>query len=211
MIDILTLLAFVLLIILIIGMNIVFYKHFNKSEKKNSQYGKVSMREASRYDVDIARVIWQIREDVGSCKITINRFHNGGNFANGQPMRKFTCTHETPGGSTIPFQDKCNGVLNSRYPEAFMNLGTMGEYAVHSVDDCTDRNFKHDMVFHGFKAAYLFLIENPNGSEEGFIGVNFKNTHVMTLEHRQKVKEKIPTVLLLLNMKKIELIEKEKI
>ena len=208
MIETLALLAFILLIVIIIAIGVVFFKHFNKKEKKEIFFKKIPLRERSCYDVDIARVIWKLKEDVNACKITVNRFHNGGNYANRQPMQKFTATHETPGGSIIPVMDKCNGILISRYSEAFMTLGTMSEYVIHCVDDCIDRNFRYDMIFYGFKATYLFLIENPDGSEEGFIGVNFKNAHVMEPEQRQKVREQIPTILLLLNMKKIEFIEK---
>jgi hypothetical protein len=97
--------------------------------------------------------------------------------------------------------DKCVSVLNSRYGIAFEQLAIRREYVVYDVDDCTDTNFKRDMSEYGFKATYIFLIKQLNGSDEGFIGVNFSDTKVLTAEQRDIIREQIPRIIDLVNMK----------
>lgn len=81
-----------------------------------------------------------------------------------------------------------------------LTLVTMGSYIVHDVNDCCDYNFRKDMAIYGFKSTHLFLIEQVDGTEEGFIGVNFDRTRVLTQEEKHKIEDKIPWILSELNM-----------
>jgi hypothetical protein len=98
--------------------------------------------------------------------------------------------------------DRCVGVLNSRYPVAFEILGLTGQFFVSDVEDCIDLNFKSDMKKYGFKSCYLFLVRQLDGKEEGFIGVNFNSSQVLSAEKRSIITEHIPELLLLINMRK---------
>lgn len=166
-----------------------------------------SIKNACLYDAEIYKLLCKIQQHTQSCKVIIARFHNGGSYRNGIDMEKFTITHETQLGSTVPLQDKCLGVFNSRYGSAFLHLATLGEYVINDINDCPDPNFKQDMKFYGFQATYLFLIKQFDNSDEGFIGVNFRNTKVMTTEERDKVRNYIPRLLGLINMKESALKE----
>jgi len=161
-----------------------------------------SIKENSVYNSIIQKIICKLKIDLSSAKIVIGRFHNGGSFVNGLPMRKFSLAFETAGGTTIPMMDKNVGVMNSRYPTAFAQLATIDEYFISDVEDCTDLNFKQDMKSWGFNACYLFLIRQFDGKENGFIGINFKYTTVLTAEQRQLVQEQMPRIMGLLNMEK---------
>ena len=158
------------------------------------------MKESAVYDVMIDREICEIKKTVQADKVILGRFHNGGYFANGMDMKKFSITHETPLGSIEPMMDRNQAVLNSRYPVAFLELVTLDYYMVSEVNDCTDPNFKRDMCKYGFCSGYLFMIKQFDGSDEGFIGVFFKTTKVMMQEQRENVTDSIPTLLGLVNM-----------
>jgi hypothetical protein len=151
-------------------------------------------------NIETHGILYRIGLELRSCKVALMRFHNGGKFANGRDMRKFTTTHETPSDTIKPFMDNNIGVLISRYPIAFNCLKIQGYYAVSDINDCNDLNFKCDMKKYGFKACYLFLIKQVNGNHEGFIGVNFCETTVLDSEKREIVKEQIPKILSLINM-----------
>ena len=56
-------------------------------------------------------------------------------------MKKFTITFETPGGSEFSLMDKCCGVLNSRYPIAFAQVCTLGDFVISDIEDCVDLKF----------------------------------------------------------------------
>jgi hypothetical protein len=162
---------------------------------------QTSLRKDSYYNAELQRILIRIKLELQACKVTLARFHNGGCFANGLDMRKFTVTHETTGGSKVPLMDKCVSVLNSRYGIAFEQLAIRREYVVYDVDDCNDTNFKRDMGEFGFKATYIFLIKQNSGIDEGFVGVNFSDSKILTPEQRDIVREQIPRIIDLVNMK----------
>jgi hypothetical protein len=159
-----------------------------------------NLRKDSYYNAELQRILIRVKLELQACKVVLARFHNGGCFANGLDMRKFTVSHETAAGSKIPLMDKCVGVLNSRYGIAFERLAIMKEYIINDIEDCSDQNFKRDMIEYGFKATYLFLIKQTNGVDEGFIGINFSDTTVLTQEQREIVREQIPRIIDLVNM-----------
>lgn len=199
-----------LMSIVLIGIVAVLHKLFAKTApiKPSTPKTHISIKSASLYDTEIYRVVKQIQQEVNASKVIIARFHNGGVFRNGLDMEKFSITHETPLGSDFPLQDKCVAVLNSRYASAFLHLATCGDYCISDIEDCPDPNFKQDMRHYGFKSTYLFLIKQFDGSDEGFIGLNFRETKVLNQEQRNKVENHIPRLLGLLNMRESDLKEK---
>jgi hypothetical protein len=140
--------------------------------------------------------------ELQATKIIIARFHNGGNYVNGLEMKKFSATFETEGGTYIPMMDKCVAVFNSRYSLAFAHLVAMGDYCISERNACEDQNFQHDMKEYDFQSTNLFLMKQFDGRDEGFVGVNFRDTHVMDKEQRNRIKEQIPIIVGLLNMNK---------
>jgi len=185
-----------------------FWKTIIKPEKTNHRWhDKYSVKEDSIYNLVVQKILCQLKKELNATKIILGRFHNGGNYVNGLPMKKFSLTHETAGGTETPMMDKGIAVLNSKYSEAFAQLATIEEYCIADIEDCTDDNFKRDMKVYGFKAAYLFLIRQFNGKEDGFVGVYFNRTTVVDKEHRHMVIEQIPRIMGLLNMEKEQLKE----
>lgn len=177
-----------------------FWQLLKPQQTLNKLHDKYSVKEDSIYSLVVQKIICQLKQELSAVKIVIGRYHNGGNYVNGLPMKKFTITHETAGGTDIPIMDKGIAILNSRYSEAFAQVATLGEYCVSDMQDCTDQNFKRDMQAFGFKATYLFLIRQFDGKEDGYISVNFKYTTVLTAEQRHRVAEQIPRIMGLLNM-----------
>jgi hypothetical protein len=99
-------------------------------------------------------------------------------------------------------QDTYRDILNTRYPEVFSSLVVWGEYICADINDCTDASFKADALKCGFNSVNLFLVKQLDGTEEGFVGVNYKQTHVMTPEERSKITNELPTIIGFLNMTK---------
>jgi len=191
----------------------VLYTFWNiliKPEKTHLKWNdRYSVKEDSIYNLVIQKILCQLKKELSATKIVIGRFHNGGNYVNGLPMKKFSITHETAGGTETPMMDKGIAVLNSRYSEAFAQLATLGEYCIADIEDCTDDNFKRDMKVYGFKAAYLFLIRQFNDKEDGFVGVYFNKTTVVDKEHRHMVLEQRLRIMGLLNMEQQHLKSEE--
>lgn len=199
-IPIVFLIAGVLIISILINL---LNKVLNVSLNKTLTKTNISLEKDAYCNAEVQRIIIRLKLELHSCKVILSRFHNGGCYANGLDMKKFTVSHETTGGTIggINLMDKCVGVLNSRYGIAFETLAASHQFVVNDTDECLDQNFKNDMISYGFKACYLFLIKQVNGVDEGFIGINFKETIVLTAEQRDIVKDQIPRILNLINMK----------
>jgi hypothetical protein len=172
---------------------------------KKPTYINYPLKKSIEYDLLLSRLLHKIKDELNATKIVVARFHNGGNFYNGLAMKKFSIYMETASAnSTIPcMQDTYRDVLNTRYPEVFNHLVVWEDYICADIGDCIDINFKQDAKRCGFKSVNLFLIKQLNGVEEGFVGINFNYTHVMTPEQRSIVTEEIPKILGMLNMTKL--------
>jgi hypothetical protein len=200
--HLLTFIDTVIAVILVLAL-IVLYRFARRLEKKeDATKPSISIKEESHYNVEVQRIICRLKNELQATKIVIARFHDGGNYVNGLHMSKHSITFETEGGAYIPMMDKCVGVFNSRYSLALAHLASMGDFCISERDACEDLNFSRDMKEYDLQSTNLFLMRQFDGSDEGFIGVNFRHTHVMDKEHRDKVKEQIPIIIGLLNMEK---------
>lgn len=197
-----------LLLILTIAVFVVLF-YISKLKKDNVVtvvHETIGVKEASLFDVVIMQILCKAQMETNSSKVVLARFHNGGAFSNGIDMKKFTVTHETPGGGKEPLMDKMMGRFNSRYPSTILQLSTCDYFCLSDINDSVDNAFKKDMEYYGFNSANLFMIRQLGiGAAEGFVGVFFKYTNVMNLEAREKITLKIPRLLNLVNQKEIAL------
>jgi len=198
-----------ILILLILTISVITLNNYIKSQNarigKNRKTKPKSIKEASWYDAMINRVLFNLRNDLESDKVFVARFHNGGYFHSGIEMKKHTVTHETPASySYAPMQYTLCGILNSRYPEAILQLATTGSFTMYDIENCPDKNFAQDMKKFGYESVYLFLIEQFEKRTEGFIGVGFSKNTVIKEGGREKVKDKMETLIGLLNMSEEE-------
>lgn len=206
MTDVLTPIAIILCAFVCTGVLIVAYGIFKALNKitlmNNPKTENISLKEQSEYNLLLARLLVKIRDEVNSVKVLICRFHNGGCFSNGLHMEKFSVYAETPSNTTPVMQDSFRDIFNTRYPEVFASLVVWGEAIYADIEDCTDINFRNDAKKCGFKSVNLFLVKQLDGKEEGFVGVNYKDTHVMTQEERSKITSELATIRGFLNMTK---------
>jgi len=188
--------------VIVVILYTLLYKLTNSPITKAISKTTISLQKDSYCNAEVQRILIRLRLELGAAKVTLARFHNGGCFANGLDMKKFTVTHETSSSvSHPPMMDRCVGVMNSRYGIAFETLSSQHQYVVVDVEDCVDLNFKEDMKFYGFKACNLFLIKQKDGMDEGILTVHFAFTRLLTPEERDICKDQIPRILDLINLK----------
>jgi len=197
----------ILILVVIVGFGIILWelikalKYF--SPAPNLKPLHISLKKSSEYNLILSRKLYELKFTLNASKILITRFHNGGNYLNGMAMMKFSVYMETASElASCPIMcDNFRDVLNTRYPIAFSHLlSSWEEYICSDIDDCMDMNFKIDAKKCGFKSVNLFLIKQLNDTEEGFIGINYKDSHVMTSQERETVRNMLPTFRGLLNM-----------
>ena len=203
-VDILSVINLLLLFGVVI-MIVLFYlkwSNTNKTVIAKTDINNIPFKEESAYNVEIQKIICRSKDKFQATKIIIALFHDGGNFVNGLHMKKFSVIFETEGGTYIPMMDKCINIFNSRYSVAFAQLAALDYYCLVDRDTCEDLNFKRDMKEWDFQSSNLFMMKQFDGKDFGFIGINFRNSHVMGPEERAMVKEQIPIIVGLLNMNK---------
>lgn len=162
-----------------------------------------SIKDDAVYNVQIDRLISKLKYDVNADKIFLCRFHNGGRFSNGFTMKKFTMTNETHGGTANPLRDQWRDVINSHYAEVLMQTLILGMYVASAPDECMDLNFRNDMMLrYKFNSVYLFALKQFDGKEEGFFGLCFKESKILSESQKDTVELALPNLIGLINMKK---------
>jgi hypothetical protein len=170
----------------------------NPSPKKEP----INLRSSSNYNLLLHRLLIKIKDLLNAPKVFVGRFHDGGEFNNGLHMEKFSIWAETPSSNDkIPIlQDYFRDIFNTRYPEIFPHLIVWGEYLCADLDCCEDIGFKRDFKRLGFCSVNFFLVKQLDNTEEGFVGICYRDTHVMTPEERSKVTSELATIRGFLNM-----------
>lgn len=179
-------------------------KFLNSPVIKTIQPLEIPLKREIYCDAEIYRIIIRLKYELNAAKTFIGRFHDGGVFVNGLRMKKFTITHETVSSgknNSCPMMDTFVGTMNSRYCMAFEALMVQELFCTSDMSDCIDLNFRADMESFGFQAVYLFLLKQRSGMEEGFIGVGFRESTVLSSEQRDVVREAGDRIIDLMNLK----------
>jgi hypothetical protein len=197
------------LIVLLIAATAIFYictvarRVFDKEERSLFPFEASNIKDDAVYNVQIDRLINKLKYDTRADKVFLCRFHNGGRFANGFAMKKFTMTNETHGSIAKCMRDRWRDVINSHYAEVIMQTLVLGVYIANAQDECTDFNFRQDMMIkNSFNSIYIYALKQFDGREEGFVGLCFADTKILTDEEKDRAEMALPELIGLINMKK---------
>ena len=203
----LLIILFLFLLIILVGVAIyLFLKKFNKTaDKIIKEPFDVSLRQSNAFAMAIDDILNVLRIELRADDIYIARFHNGGSFANGERMKKFSVTY---GKAAVSQKELVRWTMydkfTSHWPEVFDQLYATEEYYCAELENSRDSNFRRDMQKFEFKSIYLYLISQPDTAKtpEGFIAINYKDYHVPInfKEEQDRVKEDIPKLLALMNL-----------
>jgi hypothetical protein len=165
----------------------------------------VSLRQANSFARAIDDILNVLRIELNCTDIYIARFHNGGSFANGERMKKFSVVY---GKASMAQKELVRWTMydkfTSHWPEVFDQLYAAGEYYCPELENSRDSNFKRDMQKFEFKSIYLYLITQPDveRTPEAFIAINYRDYHtpISHKEERDKVMGEVPKLLALMNL-----------
>lgn len=171
----------------------------------------VSLGDEARYNKMLDEIMFTLNDKLHASNVFVARFHNNGHWNNGRGMKKFTIMLEKPSAASPSIQQEFKDILCSRYPEAMDFLLFFHTYHQADLSMCKDPNVKRDFLTkYGYNSLYFFLIRQANGdrSAEAFIGILYKDPHVMNREHNDLVKSKLFDILGLLNMVEPKILSK---
>lgn len=166
-------------------------------------HDKTTYAEEARYNKELDRILYEIYHNTGASNVTLFRFHNGGTWANGHSMKKFSAIMEKFGAGpslTSNFKD----ILCSHYPEMLDALFFYGVYRQHDMAMCKDTSFRIDMEKLGIQSVLAVLIRRPTiGAEEAaFVMVSYTKPAVVKQEQNDFIQNKRSEILALLDQTK---------
>jgi hypothetical protein len=201
------------MIVVLVGGGIMFYKlgisFLAKIDGSKPFHAKSNLRLTVPYIAAIDKILVELKYEINSADTFIGRFHNGGNFANGTPMDKFSITHGKASPRIKALQPRFYDIFCSHWPVVIEYLTVFGEYVCYSFDECKDANFVKDMTEAGFHSIYMFLIcqNDAASSPEGFLAVAFTDNRRLPDETKDRIKSDIPALLSLMNLIPIKKIQ----
>jgi len=189
--------------IVILGFMAYFTYMYLREKIEKAGRKPVSFGDEARYNKMLDQIMFTLETQLRASNVFLARFHNNGHWNNGRNMKKFTIMLEKLSPTAQSIQQDYKDVLCSRYPEAMDFLMFYHTYQQADMSLCKDPNIKRDFLTkYGYTSLYFFLIQQANGdrTEEAFIGILYKEAHVMSREQADLVKSKRFDVLGLLNM-----------
>jgi len=63
--------------------------------RKKQKWESFDINKMSQKDIRLIELLSELRVAVNASRVHIHRFHNGGKFVGGEPIKKFSCTHES--------------------------------------------------------------------------------------------------------------------
>jgi hypothetical protein len=138
----------------------------------------------------------QLMEEIGSDRIWIGQFHNGGHFyPTGKSIQKFSIFYEKLTPNTSAIQHIFQQIPVSLFPKALSKLYKDGELAVPSYQ--TSETFDLDIFAkdYGTKSFYMIAIDDLDGHFIGVMGIAFNDKeHKLSKEEWIFIRQKVGAI-----------------
>lgn len=125
--------------------------------------------------LEMTRICGRILEKVEADRVTINVFHNGGEFITGLKMDRFTCVAEDYKEGVTPVMNRHVGTLLSVAPFSMHKLITTKEHFVANVESMHDKVLRDILLKEGTVSIYSILISDVFDKPLGFLSISYKS------------------------------------
>jgi hypothetical protein len=121
----------------------------------------------------------EIQEEIGSDRIWITQFHNGGHFyPTGKSIQKFSMIYEVVSPGTIPTQNNFQNIPINLFSKS---INHMLEEEIMCIPDFKDETkptygLKYLAEQTGCKSEYGFALKTLNGKLIGIMGIDYVKT-----------------------------------
>lgn len=157
----------------------IWYKDHLSKRTKN----KISIEDKSMFYLEMDKTCSLIRKSLNADGAYLAYFHNGGSFANGITMDKFTVV-----GEDYNEFIRCQSYKKVYYATminyisyAYHRLLLDNRYYITDVDNSPDLSFKNDLIKRKVASAYMFVIKDPtNDKPIGFFVIEYISKYEMT-------------------------------
>jgi transcriptional regulator with GAF, ATPase, and Fis domain len=157
----------------------------NKKNKNNKKYNYFS--EDIPKDLQLRDLLTELRVKTDAARTMIGRFHNGGNFFDGSPMKKYSLTHETTTSGISHEIHNYRDVLTSMFVDK-LSLISSNDPKVIKTDDLEDGFLKSVMRKQIVKSFCLCPLY------KGEILIGFIEIHWCSIKHTPNTENKARNV-----------------
>jgi hypothetical protein len=157
----------------------------------------------SMFYLEIDKICNEIRESVKADGAYLAYFHNGGVFANGIAMDKFTVVGEDYNDllACSNYKRQYTAMMINYITYAYHRLLVSNKYGEDNVDEVSDLTFRNDLKLRYINSVYMFLIKNPITDKPiGFFALEYINPYTMNQSDEVAVWKQQNKLSRLLNM-----------
>lgn len=135
-----------------------------------------SLLNDSNRDIKIHQLITEMRVLLNADRSYIFRFHNGGYWKTGEPMKKMSCAYESVSAGVSSEQAQLQDILLTRVPEVLQAVSGMNPEVI-QVSDLRDTYFKQMLISEGVDTVVLRSLYK-DGNIIGYIAADYINGQV---------------------------------
>lgn len=147
---------------------------FLKNKYDEARFKKINpVVDSFTNDEAILNKISEIMDKVGSDRIYILEFHNGGKFYSGRSMQRFTMSYEICRPGISHEQSKYQGLLLSNFNNFAKAYIQEDIIAVPDVSKVEDDNLRAVYGYEGVESVYAYPIKDLNNKIIGLMVVNY--------------------------------------
>lgn len=168
-------------------------KFLKKLRRKPHKWEGFEFHRLNRTDIQLVELLSSLRVEANGDRTHLHRFHNGGEFAGGEPIKKFSCTHESVAiGVSHEIENEQN-VLCSMIPRIFEMLTEQaGDIMLveKEIDNSFLRSYLDAQNVKASAIAPLFMQSNSGRYIVGFISIDYTDLdHVPKNEYGKRLEK----------------------
>jgi len=170
----------------VIACVIKLYAHF-KGKKKDFKF---DFNKMSATDIRLIELLSGLRVTTGADRVHLYRFHNGGDFIDGSPIKKVSCTHETV---ATGISHEIAGLQNIQCSInlSIIQMLSSGNNNIVYTDSLQDSFLKSNLVSKNVKAFVVTPIYKQSLASSsmiiGYLKLHFCNLDNIPEENGKKV------------------------
>lgn len=162
----------------------------NWFEKRKELRNKNVVIDSFSNDEAILNKLSEIMDKLGSDRIYILEFHNGGKFYSGRSMQRFTMSYEMCRPGISHEQMKYQGVLLSNYHNFAKAYLQANFIAIDDISKVEDESLRSTYGTEGVESVYACPIKDLNGRVIGLMVVNYiRNKKSLTAQQIGYIKQ----------------------
>ena len=162
----------------------VWWRDYLEKRKRDKVYNEAVSENDLVEMIEIQRWLDELRKEYDVDRAAIYQFHNGGYFASGASIKKFTMTYESTRPGIASIKRSSQNMLASEHPK-WVEKMFKEEFFVCDFNETSDEKARDDMEHYGIKKSVTVAVRDITNHLVGFIALHsiIADRNFYELEH----------------------------